>query len=424
MSWTKKLFKAAATQTPQPVDLQSDQLLKWLGIERQDQRPINECTYYTCLKMLGETLAKLPLKLYRDGPNGIEKAEPNSAYKLLRIRPNPIMTPTIFWSSVENNRNHYGNAYVWIQREFTRKKYGGEMEVKGFWIMPSKNVQVLIDDQGFFGNVGALWYVYSDDYTHRQYVFSQDEVLHFKTSMSFDGIMGLPVTEILKMTIDGALAGQQYITNSYKEGMTAKMAMEYVGELSDKTVGSVLESIGKKSYGPKNAGKIFDIPPGFSLKPVEAKLTDSQFFELRKYTALQIAGAFGIKPNQINDYEKSSYSNSEMQQLSFYVDTELFILKQYEEELTYKTLTMPEMEGNTYYKFNEKAILRTDSETQARILTSYVNNAVYKPNEARDTLDMPIAPGADVLMANGNYIPLTDVGKQYNKGGTNEVKTE
>lgn len=424
MSWTKKLFKAAATQTSQPVDLQSDQLLKWLGIERQDQRPINECTYYTCLKMLGETLAKLPLKLYRDGPNGIEKAEPNSAYKLLRIRPNPIMTPTIFWSSVENNRNHYGNAYVWIQREFTRKKYGGEMEVKGFWIMPSKNVQVLIDDQGFFGNVGALWYVYSDDYTHRQYVFSQDEVLHFKTSMSFDGILGLPVTEILKMTIDGALAGQQYITNSYKEGMTAKMAMEYVGELSDKTINSVLEKISKKSYGPKNAGKIFDIPPGFSLKPVEAKLTDSQFFELRKYTALQIAGAFGIKPNQINDYEKSSYSNSEMQQLSFYVDTELFILKQYEEELTYKTLTMPEMEGNTYYKFNEKAILRTDSETQARILTSYVNNAVYKPNEARDTLDMPIAEGADILMANGNYIPLTDVGKQYNKGGTNEVKTE
>ena len=51
----------------------------------------------------------------------------------------------------------------------------------------------------------------------------------------------------------------------------------------------------------------------------------------KKYNALQIAGAFGVKPNQINDYSKSSYSNSEMQQLSFYVDTELFIIKQYEE---------------------------------------------------------------------------------------------
>ena len=60
------------------------------------------------------------------------------------------------------------------------------------------------------------------------------------------------------------------------------------------------------------------------LTPLDIKLTDSQFFELKKYTALQIAAAFGVKPNQINNYDKSSYSNSEMQQLSFYVDTELF----------------------------------------------------------------------------------------------------
>lgn len=52
---------------------------------------------------------------------------------------------------------------------------------------------------------------------------------------------------------------------------------------------------------------------------------------MKKYSALQIASAFGIKPNQIGDYEKSSYASSEAQQLSFYVDTMLYILKQYEE---------------------------------------------------------------------------------------------
>lgn len=75
------------------------------------------------------------------------------------------------------------------------------------------------------------------------------------------------------------------------------------------------------------------------LTPLDIKLTDSQFFELKKYTALQIAAAFGVKPNQINDYSKSSYANSELQQLSFYVDTELFVIKQYEEEINYKMET-------------------------------------------------------------------------------------
>ena len=48
---------------------------------------------------------------------------------------------------------------------------------------------------------------------------------------------------------------------------------------------------------------------------------------------MQIASAFGIKPVQINDYSKSSYASSENQNLAFLVDTLLFILKQYEEEL-------------------------------------------------------------------------------------------
>ena len=51
-----------------------------------------------------------------------------------------------------------------------------------------------------------------------------------------------------------------------------------------------------------------------------------------------------MKPNQINDYSKSSYANSELQQLSFYVDTELFVIKQYEEEINYKMLTDEEQE--------------------------------------------------------------------------------
>lgn len=61
-----------------------------------------------------------------------------------------------------------------------------------------------------------------------------------------------------------------------------------------------------------------------------------------------------MKPNQINDYSKSSYSNSEMQQLSFYVDTELFIIKQYEEEINFKMLPDEDADDGYYYKFNEK----------------------------------------------------------------------
>lgn len=150
-------------------------------------------------------------------------------------------------------------------------------------------------------------------------------------------------------------------------------------------------------------------------------LTDAQFFELKKYTALQIAGAFGIKPNQINNYEKSSYANSETQQLAFLVDTMLYRLKAYEEEINYKILGRQAMlRDGLYFKFNEKAILRTDSKTQMENLAKAVNNGIYMPNEARDYLDLPMDPYGNQLIVNGNYIPLSQVGKQYEGGDTNE----
>lgn len=127
---------------------------------------------------------------------------------------------------------------------------------------------------------------------------------------------------------------------------------------------------------------------------------------MRKYNALQIGAAFGVKPNQLNDYEKSSYANSEMQQLSFLVDTALFIIKGYEEEINYKCVPPDKEENGFYYKFNERAILRTDSKTQTEILTMEVDKGIRKPNEARRKIDLSDTDGGDDLLINGAYVPL------------------
>lgn len=414
-----KSLKNLIMPKPQTVDMRSEKLLEWLGITTRNKNILSEVTYFTCLKMLSETLGKMPIKMYQETEKGVIRAAPNKAYNLLKVRPNPYMTPSIFWAAVENNRNHFGNAYVYIRKEFKREKYGATYEIKDLWIMPSNDVQVIMDNKGIFGIKDALWYIYTDRYTGEQFVFKNEEVLHFKTSFTFDGILGEPVSKILKYTLEGGVESQNFINNLYKTGLTAKATLEYTGDLDKSKEDKLIEGISRFANGSDNAGKIIPIPLGMKITPLNIKLTDSQFYELKKFSSLQIAGAFGIKPNQINNYEKSSYSSGEMQQLSFYVDTEQFILKQYEEEICYKLLSNEEKNENKYYKFNEKAILRTDAKTQAECLTSFVNNAIYTPNNARDILDMPAIEGGDVLICNGNYIPITDVGKQYSKGGEN-----
>lgn len=364
--------------------------------------------------MLTETMGKLPLKFYQRTGKGKIRAEPNKAAQLLMTRPNKIMTPATFWGTVEFNCQHYGNAYVWIQTKYQKSgRFGGTIEPVAFWVMQSEYVQVFMDDVGVFGNSGQLYYRYSDPKTGKTYTFGQDSVMHFKTWCSTDGILGKSVREMLMDTIGGAEESQTYLNRLYQDGLTASMALQYTGDLDKPRRMALQREYNDLLTGAKNAGKVVAVPVGMTLQPLNIKLADAQFFELKKYTALQIAGAFGIKPNQLNNYEKSSYANSETQQLAFLIDTMAYRLNQYEQEINYKCLTPEEQKNGFFFKFNEKALLRTDAKTQMANIVSAVTNGLYTVNEGRELLDLAYVDGGDVNMVNGTYTPITQIGAAY-----------
>lgn len=398
-----------------PASIDDERLMEWLGIDPKTPRnAIGEVTYFTCLKMLSETMGKMPLKFYKQTDKGKIRADPTRASWLLMNRPNQIMTPATFWGTIEYNCEHYGNAYAWIQTKFEKKgRYGGEYNILSFWPMQSNYVDVLMDDAGVFGDAGRLYYRYSDPKTGKTYTFSQNNVLHFKTWCTRNGIMGKPVRQILQDSISGAVESQKYLNQLYASGLTAKAALQYTGDLDKPKRMALQKEYNALLSGAKNAGKVVAVPVGMTLQPLNVTLADAQYAEIKKYTALQIAAAFGIKPNQLNDYDKSSYSNSESQQLAFLVDTMSYRLSQYEQEINYKCLSDTEKKEGYYFKFNEKAILRTDSKTQKEVITGYVQNGIYTINEGRDLLDLPFVDGGDVNMVNGTYQPITHIGAAY-----------
>ncbi|MEG2429511.1 MAG: phage portal protein, partial [Oscillospiraceae bacterium] len=348
----------------------------------------------------------LPLKLLKsDNNGGVIKAYNHPLYNVLSTKPNPYLTATHFWSTVEYNRNHFGNAYVWIN---------GAGFSTSLWILPSDEIEICIDDKGIFGKNNSLWYIYKNSKNGDVYKIPSDSILHFKTSTSFDGIKGISVRETLETTLDGNLKAQKMLNKSYENGFTGKVVLQYTGTLSPELEKEYQKRI--KDFVDENNNSVIPMMLGTNLQPINTKLADNQFVELKKYSALQIASAFGIKPNQINDYEKSSFSSAEAQQLSFYVDTLLYILKQYEEEMSNKLLTDDEKRVGYYFKFNISVILRADLKTQIESLVSAVANGIYTPDEARGFLDLG-SKGCDKLMCNGSNIPVEMIGIQYQKGG-------
>ena len=412
MKWFRNQINAGGAS--ETASLNEERLLEWLGIDSTKPEAISETTYFTCLKVLSETMGKLPLRYLREDPQGGRVREPPTQVAALLMNcPNSAMTPAAFWSAVETNCNHYGNSYVWIQGAFRRKRYGGEYTIKGFWPMRSDCVTVTMDDAGIFGDAGQLYYTYTDPNTGKQHVFRQHEVFHFKTWLTWDGVIGKSVRDILRTSILGSAEAQKYLENLYKSGLTASSVLQYTGDLDPQKRNKLQRMYNELLTGARNAGKVVALPVGMTLQPIGYKLADAQFLELRKYSALQIAAAFGVKPNQINDYTKSSYASSEAQQLAFLVDTMLYRITAYEQEINSKLLTKEELNAGCFFKFNEKVLLRADSKAQIDAITQAIQNGVYTPNEGRHYLDLPGMEGGDQLIVNGNYIPLTRVGEAY-----------
>ena len=363
----------------------------------------SEITYYICLKILSESIGKLSIHL-KDG-EGIKITDSDINY-LLKVRPNPFMTPTDFKTLMEFNRNHYGNAYALIETRDNKRV--------GLHPLDPRKVKVVIDDDHILSHKTNYYYKYTDK--GKDYYYQDKEIIHLKGGLSRDGIVGTSIAEELAGTIRGSIEAQKYLNDLYSRGLTANAILEYTGELNKEKKKELVRTI-TEFVRDKDNGNIVPIPLGMKLTPLDIKLTDAQFFELRKFTGLQIAAAFGIKPNQLNNYDKSSYNSSEMQNLTFLIDTLLVILKKYEEEFDYKLLFEDEINKGVHTEFNVATILRGDLKSQAEALQKYVSGGIYTPNEARAYSGMPKIDGGDVLMVNGTYVPIDDIGKAYEKGG-------
>ncbi|WP_096224893.1 phage portal protein [Geobacillus sp. FJAT-46040] len=388
-------------------------LLDFLGLSPGEvnvygKNALKEATVYACIKILAESLSKLPLKIYLEGETGVNKAVKHYLYKLLKLRPNPYMSASDFAKCNETQRNIHGNAYVNIETDEKGR-------IVGLWPIDAGKVRIWIDDIGLFSSKNHIWYEV-DVGTERRKLMP-NEILHFKSGVTLDGIVGVPPLDYLRATVENAAAAGRFINNFYKQGLQVKGIVQYVGDLNPEAQKKFREKFEEMSSGLKNSHRIALMPIGYEFKPISLTMSDAQFLENTELTIRQIATAFGIKMHQLNDLSRATHTNVAEQQRQFYVDTLLPILTMYEQEMTYKLFLDSEIDAGYYVKFNVDSMLRSDIKTRYEAYGIGIEKGFITPNEARALEEKPPLPGGDQLVFNGNVIPLTMAGQQYMKGG-------
>ena len=377
---------------------------------------------YSCVRILAEAIAGLPLHLYRYGDNGSkEKAIDHPLYALLHDEPNPEMTSFVFRETLMTHLLLWGNAYAQIIRN-------GKGEVVALYPLMPNRMTVDRDENG------QLYYEYQtsqdDAHTMKDAVvrLSPRDVLHVP-GLGFDGLVGYSPIAMAKNAIGLAIATEEYGSKFFANGATPGGVLEHPNVVKDPE--RVRSSWNAAFGGSANSNKVAVLEEGMKYTPISISPEQAQFLETRKFQIDEIARIFRVPPHMIGDLEKSSFSNIEQQSLEFVKYTLDPWVCRWEQSMQ-RALLKPDEKQQYFLKFNVDGLLRGDYQSRMNGYAVGRQNGWMSANDIREleNLDrIPEEDGGDLYLVNGNMVPLVSAGAAYSAAieteePSNEEETE
>ena len=361
---------------------------------------------YSCVRVLAEAVAGLPLHLYKyTDSGGKDKALEHPLYFLLHDEPNPEMTSFVFRETLMTHLLLWGNAYAQLIRN-------GRGEVVGIYPLMPNRVSVNRDDKG------NIYYKYlrglEDAHLNKEneVILLHSEVLHIP-GLGFDGLVGYSPIAMAKNAIGMAIACEEYGAKFFANGATPGGILEHPGVVKDPE--RVRASWNSAFGGSANANKVAVLEEGMKYTPISISPNEAQFLETRKFQINEIARIFRVPPHMVGDLEKSSFSNREQQSLEFVKYTLEPWLIRWEQSLV-RSLILPGDKGKYFIKFNVDGLLRGDYESRMNGYATARQNGWMSANDIRalENLDqISEEDGGNLYLINGNMTKLKDAGSAY-----------
>jgi len=373
-------------------------------------KPVNEQTamqmtaVYSCVRILSETLAGLPLHVFQyNDSGGKEKNLKHPLYKLLHDEPNPEMTSFAFRETLMSHLLLWGNAYAQIIRNAR-----GEV-IALYPLMPNK----MTVDRDSNGRIFYLYQRSTDDAPmlgkDSQVYLAPSDVLHIP-GLGFDGLVGYSPIAMAKNAVGLAIATEEYGAKFFANGAAPGGVLEHPGTIKDPQ--KVKESWNAAYQGSQNAHRVAVLEEGMKYQAIGISPEQAQFLETRKFQINEIARIFRVPPHMLADLEKSSFSNIEQQSLEFVKYTLDPWVVRWEQAMC-RALLMGSEKPTVFIKFNVDGLLRGDYVSRMSGYATARQNGWMSANDIREleNLDrIPAELGGDLYLINGAMTKLQDAG--------------
>lgn len=338
---------------------------------------------FSIVTRLANSVSSLPIHLFKDHDQIV-----NDLSDLLSLMPNQRMTGFELLSRMETDRDVYGNAFVFIERQ--------KGQVTNLWPLPAGSVtaQINTDDH-------SIWYeIMTDEF---RLLIPYSDMVHVKHISPVSRLNGISPIDVLNGTIEFDEASEEFSLSEMKK--KDKFLVTYDRSTSEENRKLILQDI--INMANSNGGAVLQ-EKGFEITRFDSKFQPADLASIESVSRIRIANAFNVPLSFLNDGSDKATTNVEHVMSNYVVTTLLPIIKQYEAEFNLKLLTPEQRKQKYYFKFNVNGLMRGDTAARTQFYQALIRNGIATPNDLRRLEDLPVEndPNADKLWITGDLYPM------------------
>lgn len=367
-------------------------------------RAMTQSAVWACVKILTESVASLPLEMYRKNSKGErEQVFDHPLIKLLRNKPNKNQTHVEFKETLMLNLLS-GNAYI--------KKGYVAGELVALEVINSGSIQPKLDDRG------SLIYVFNDPKKGKQ-EWTAKEIWHPK--LFGNGLIGMSPISYGSGAISIGLAADNKVVRIMDNG--AKPTGALVKGDGKPLTTAQREALRTEMDGLINGEDSF-LPVfegGLTFQSISLTPEDIELLETRRYTVEDVCRFFGVPGVLINDTSSSTTWGSGIEQIvdGFYKFGLRPYLERIEESIRLNLLDRTEWDDYEF-EFKVSDLLRASFVTRITANKDRIMSGQATINEVRIEEGKRPIPGGDNILAPVNYTTLDRLISGQTAGVKNE----
>jgi len=390
IAWVANLFEKRSLTSSQLFELIAAGNSTYSGVSVTEDNAMRSSAVYACIRIISESIASLPLVLYKQQGRNKNRATTHPLYPLLHDLANPEMTAFEWRELMIAHTLLTGNGY-------SEKVIDSQGRVTALWPLNPRKMET------YEKRADGLWWFYRTP-DNQLRAIPQYRIHHIKGLG--DGIMGYsPIQQAARQAVGLSLAAEEYGSRFYSNGARPGLILKHPGKLSPAAAERLKASFASEHQGLSNAHRTKILEEGMDVTAIGIPNNEAQFLETRKFQVTEIARIYRVPPHMLADLDRATFSNIEQQSLNFVIYTLMPWLVRHEQAI-YRDLLSEAERRNHFAKYIVEGMLRGDALSRYQSYQVAINNTILTPNEIRELEDRNPVEGGDVLFTPLNMIEL------------------